>query len=125
MNIANALERALHLEAVIRIEEEKQTPRIADIRGDETVILENSANRLVQQTSIGNEKNARSKDGRRYNAHCGETRIDGNWYSEQSSRDRARTQEQNCAKELTIPGGRETMTNVGYVGKRQFGEEFT
>ena len=65
MNIANALERALHLEAVIRIEEEKQTPRIADIRRDETVILEDSANRLVQQTSIGNEKNARSSDGRR------------------------------------------------------------
>ena len=59
MNIANALERALHLEALIRIEEEKQTPRIADIRRDETVIQEDSANRLVQQTSIGNEKNAR------------------------------------------------------------------
>ena len=91
MNIANALERALHLEAVIRIEEEKQTPRIADIRRDETVILEDSANRLVQQTSIGNEKNARSSDGRRYNGHWGGTRINGNWYREQGSRDRART----------------------------------
>ena len=34
MNIAKALGRLLHLEAVIRIEEEEQTPRIAAIRRD-------------------------------------------------------------------------------------------
>ena len=51
-NIANALERELHLEAIIRIEEEYQTPRIAAIRRDETEILKYSVNRLVQMERI-------------------------------------------------------------------------
>ena len=39
MNIANALAWALHLEAVIKTEEEEQTPRIAAILSDETETL--------------------------------------------------------------------------------------
>ena len=62
MNNANALERALPLEALIRIEEEEQTPRIAAVRRDETELLIDSVNKLVQQMSVGNEGNARSSD---------------------------------------------------------------
>ena len=78
MNIENALERALHRESVMRIEEEEQTPRIAAIRRDETEILINSVKRLVQQMSFGNENHAGSSDGRGNNSHCGRTRRDGN-----------------------------------------------
>ena len=70
MNIANALEWAHHLEAVIRIKEEEQTPPIAAIRRDETEILIDSLNRLDKQMSVGNENYARSSDGRRDNYHC-------------------------------------------------------
>ena len=69
MNIANTLERELHLEAVIRIEEEEPTPRIAAIRRDETEILIDSVKKLVQQMSVGNENNARSSDGQKDNSH--------------------------------------------------------
>ena len=63
MNTVKFLKRALHLEAVIKIEEEEQTPRIAAIRRDETEILIDSVNRLVQQISVGKNYNARSTDG--------------------------------------------------------------
>ena len=36
MKIETVLKRALHLEAVARIEEEEQTPKVAVIRQDET-----------------------------------------------------------------------------------------
>ena len=62
MDIANALEWALHLRAIVRIEEE-QTPRIAAIRRDDTEMLLDSVNRLVQQMSNRNEKNVRSSGG--------------------------------------------------------------
>ena len=62
MDIANALEWALHLGAIGRIEEE-QTPRIAAIRRDDTEMLLDSVNRLVQQMSNRTEKNARSSGG--------------------------------------------------------------
>ena len=60
MNNASGLERALHQEAVIRIEEEEQKPRVASIRRDETEILIDSVNRLVQQMSVVNIKILRS-----------------------------------------------------------------
>ena len=91
MNIANALEWGLHLEAVTKTEEEEQTPRIAAILRDETETLLDSVNSLVQQMLVGNGKNARSSDGRRDNSHWGGTRRDGNRHGEQGSRDRART----------------------------------
>ena len=69
MKIANALERALHLEVLIRIEEEEQTPRIAAIRRDETETITDLVNRLVQQISVGKENNTRSSDSRRDNSH--------------------------------------------------------
>ena len=90
MKIANALERELTLEAVIRIEAEEKTPRIAAIRRDETEILMDSVNRLVQM-SVGDENNARSSEGRRDNSHLWGTRPDGNRHSDQGSRDWART----------------------------------
>ena len=84
MNIANAIERALHLEAVVRIEKGRST-RIAAIWRDETEILVDSVNRLVQQKSVGKENSGRSS-----NSHWGGTRRNGNQYREQGSKDRAR-----------------------------------
>ena len=91
MNIANALERALYIEAVIRVEEEEQTPQIAATRRYETEVLKDSVNRLVQHMFVGNENIVRSSDGRRNNSHWGVTRRDGNRYREKSSRDGVRT----------------------------------
>ena len=89
--IANALDRALHLKAVIRIEEDEQTPRIAALRRDEKKTIIDSASRLFYQMSVANEKIRRSSDGRRDNSHWGGTRRHGNRYREQGLRDRAIT----------------------------------
>ena len=69
VNSENVLEWALHVNAVIRIEEEKQTPPIAAMRREQTEILIDLVNRLVQQMSVGHEKNAQSCVGRRDNSH--------------------------------------------------------
>ena len=63
MNIAKSLERALHLEALVRIEEEEQTPRIAAIRRDETEMLMNAVNRLDHYVSVSTKNKVRSSDG--------------------------------------------------------------
>ena len=52
MKIETVLERALHLEAVTRIEEEEQTPKIAVIRRDETKDLVEAVTKLVNQLSV-------------------------------------------------------------------------
>ena len=122
-NIANASERELHLEAVIRTEEEEPTPRIAAIRRDETENLIESVKKLVQQMSVGNENNARSSDGQKTTAteekcNAMETEI-GN--TVQENEQELEPQDQIRAKEMTIPVGKTTMTNVDYVGKRTTG----
>ena len=91
MNIARSLERALHLEALVRIEEEEQTPRIAAIRRDKTEMLINAVNRLDHYVSVSIKNKVRSSDGWKDNSHRGGTRRDMNRYREQVSRDRART----------------------------------
>ena len=50
--IETVLERALHLEAVTRIEEEEQTPKVAVIRRDETKDLVEAVTKLVNQLSV-------------------------------------------------------------------------
>ena len=52
MKIETVLERALHLEAVTRIEEEEQTPKVAVIRRDETKDLVEAVTKLVNQLSV-------------------------------------------------------------------------
>ena len=56
MKIETVLERALHLEAVTRKEEEEQTPKVAVIRRDETKDLSEAVTRLVNQLSVDDEQ---------------------------------------------------------------------
>ena len=71
--------------------------------------------RLVQQMSDGNGNNTRKNDVRRDNSHSGGTRRVRNQYRELGSRCRA--------KEMIIPEGKTTMTNVDYVGRRASGQK--
>ena len=52
MKIETILERALHLEAVTRIEEEEQTPKVSLIRRDETKDLVEAVTKLMNQLSV-------------------------------------------------------------------------
>ena len=81
MNIADALEREFHLESVIRIETEEQTPRRAAIWRCKKDILGDSKKRCVK-IILGAV--TVKEDGR-------ETRHEGNRYWGKDSRDRART----------------------------------
>ena len=56
MKIETVLERALHLEAVTRIEEEEQTPKVAVIRRDETKDLVEAVTKLVSQLSVDDKQ---------------------------------------------------------------------
>ena len=79
---------------------------------------------LVQQMSVGKEKNARSSDSRRDNNHCGGTRRHGNRFGNnvQQTQQELPPQDQIRAKEMKIPDGKTTMTNVDYVGIRAIGQ---
>ena len=81
MNIADALERVFHLEFVIRIEAEEQTPRRAAIWRCKKDILGDSVKRCVK-IILGAVMV--KEDGRK-------TRQEGNRYWGKDSRDRART----------------------------------
>ena len=56
IKIETVLERALHLEAVTRIEEEEQTPKVAVIRRDETKDLVQAVNTLVNHLSVDDKE---------------------------------------------------------------------
>ena len=56
MKIETVLERAMHLKAVTRIEEEEQTPKVAVIRRDETKDLVKAVTRLVNQLSVDDKQ---------------------------------------------------------------------
>ena len=56
MKIETVLERALHLEAVTRIEEEERTPKVAVIRRDETKGLVEAIDKLVNQLSVDDKQ---------------------------------------------------------------------
>ena len=56
IKIETVLERALHLEAVRRIEEEEQTPKFAVIRRDETEDLVRAITKLVNQLSLDDKQ---------------------------------------------------------------------
>ena len=49
LKVETILERASHLEAVTRIEEEEQTPKNAVVRGDETNDSVEAVTKLVNQ----------------------------------------------------------------------------
>ena len=54
--IETVLERALHTEAVTRIEKEQQTPKVAVIRRDETKDLVEAVSKLVNQLSVDDKQ---------------------------------------------------------------------
>ena len=56
MKNETVLERALHLEAVTKIEEEEQTPKVAVIRPDETKDLVEAVTWLVNQLSVDDKQ---------------------------------------------------------------------
>ena len=56
MKIQTFFEQALHLEAVTRIEEEEQTPKVEVIRRNETKDLVEAVNRLVNQLSVDDKQ---------------------------------------------------------------------
>ena len=56
MKIETVLELALNLEAVTRVEEEEQTPKVAVIRRDETKDLVEAVTRLVNQLSVDDKQ---------------------------------------------------------------------
>ena len=56
MKIETVLERALHLEAVTRIEEEEQTRKVAVIRRTETKYLVEAVTKLVNQLSVDDKQ---------------------------------------------------------------------
>ena len=84
MKIETVLERALHLEAVTKIEEEEQQPKIAAIRRDENRELVEAVTKLISQmtTDDGNRNQRASFSRERSNSR-------GRWESRnRDSRDR-------------------------------------
>ena len=64
MSFETVLERALHLEAVTRIEEEEQTTKVAVIRRDETKDLVEAVTRLVNQLSVDDKQRENRRNQR-------------------------------------------------------------
>ena len=56
------LERALHLKAETRIEEEEQTPKVAVIRRDETINFSEAVTTLVNQLSVADKQRENSRN---------------------------------------------------------------
>ena len=121
MNKANALECALHLGAVIGIEEKEQTPRITAIRRDQTEMLTDSMNRPVQKMSVGNKNKPMVDETTTPGEECDamETDIRSKF---QEMEQELQPQDQKREKEMAIREGKTTMTYVDYVGKRVIGQ---
>ena len=62
MKIETVLERALHLEAETRTEEEEQTPKYAVIRRDETKDLVEAVPKVVNQSSVDDKQRENSRN---------------------------------------------------------------
>ena len=121
MNKANALECALHLEAVIGIEEKEKTPRITAIRRDQTEMLTDSMNRLVQKMSVGNKNKPMVDETTTPGEECDAMETDiGSEFQEMEQE--LQPQDQKREKEMAIREGKTTMTYVDYVGKGVIGQ---
>ena len=87
MTIKTVLERALHLEAVTRIEEEEQTPNVEFIRREETKDLVEAVIKLVNQLSVYDKQRETRRNQSRERSisrgRCGDGR-------------RVRLQQQDC-----------------------------
>ena len=94
MKIETVLERALHLEAVTRIEEEEQTPKVAVIRRDETIDLVEAVTRLVNQLSVDHkqleDRQNQSMERSSSRGRCGDERRDRGQQEDRGLNDRRR-----------------------------------
>ena len=75
MKIETVLERALHLEAVTRIEEEVQTPKVAVIRRDETKDLVEAVTKLVNQLSVDDKQRENRRNQSREQSGSGDGEV--------------------------------------------------
>ena len=99
MKIETVLERALHLEAVTRIEEEEQTPKVAVIRRDETKDLVEAVTKLVNQLSVDNKKreNRRNQSRERSGSR-------GRWGDDRRDRGQQQDRGFNDRRRFPTPG---------------------
>ena len=99
MKIEIVLERALHLEAVTRIEEEEQTPKVAVIRRDETNKLVEAVNRLANQLSV----DGKERENRR-NHSMERSSSRGSWGDDRRDRGQQQDRGLNDRRRLPTPG---------------------
>ena len=99
MKIETVLERALHLEAVTKIEEEEQQPKIAAIRRDENRELVEAVTKLISQmtTDDGNRNQRASFSRERSNSR-------GRWESRNRDRDSYRKRDGSGRRRHPTPG---------------------
>ena len=94
MKIETVLERALHLEAVTRIEEEEQTPKVAVIRRDETKDLVEAGTKFVNQLSVDDKQREnrrnQSRERSRSRGRWGDDRRDRGQQQDRGYNDRRR-----------------------------------
>ena len=99
MKIETVLERALHLEAVTRIEEEEQTPKVAVIRRDETKDLVKAVTRLLNQLSVDEKQqvNRRNQSRERSSSRS-------RWVDDRRDREQQQDRGFNDRRRLPTPG---------------------
>ena len=99
MKIETVLKRALHLEAVTRIEEEEQTPKVAVIRRDETKNLVEAATRLVNQSSVDEKQRENHRNQSRDRSSSR-----GRWGDDRRDRGQQQDRGFNDRRRLPTPG---------------------
>ena len=99
MKIETVLERALHLEAVTRIEEEEQTTKVAVIRRDETKDLVEAVTRLVNQFSVDDKQRENRRDQSRE-----QSSSRGGWGDDRRDRGQQQDRGFNDRRRLPTPG---------------------
>ena len=97
--IETVLERALHIEAVTRIEKEEQKPKIAEIRRDETKDLVKAVNKLVNQLSVDDKQleNRRNQSRERSSSR-------GRWGDDKRDRGQQQDRGLNNRRRIPTPG---------------------
>ena len=99
MKIETVLERTLHLEAVTRIEEEEQTPKVAVIRRNETKDLVQAVTKLVNRLSVDDKQ----RENRRIQSRE-RTGSRGRWGDDRRDRGQQQDREFNDRRRFPSPG---------------------
>ena len=99
MKIETVLKRSLHLEAITRLEEEVQTPKIALIRRDETKDLVEAVTKLLNQLSV----NDKQRENRR-NQSREQSSSRGRWGDDRRERRQQQDRGFNDRQQFPTPG---------------------